>query len=48
MTEQGRAQPLSEWLKLLLDEVDRKKQEAERAEEERRRREPARDGPQEK
>jgi hypothetical protein len=48
MTDDRSSRDLSEWLKVLLDEIDRRKRESEQAREESRRRSGKPDTPQEK
>jgi hypothetical protein len=48
MTDDRSSRNLSDWLKILLDEIDRRKQESEQAREERRRRAEKPDTPHEK
>jgi hypothetical protein len=48
MSDDRPSRKMSEWLKVLLDEIDRKKQESELAREESRRRSEKNDTPQDK
>lgn len=48
MTDHRSSRDMSEWLKVMLGEIDRRKQESERAREERRRRSEKPETPQEK
>lgn len=48
MTDESPAQRMSEWLRVLLDEIERRKAESEQAREERQRRSAEPDEPQEK